>query len=128
MLPANLKSVQWGATIALNTMRAFSAGLVWAVVTLFSGGPGWWLLPFLLAAGYVLMLPGYFLACKIAAVFIGDYAQIGIGLLTLIIALGIAVGDPGVYFLRKSKPHWVPVETFKPINVAMVLYVMHPGS
>jgi hypothetical protein len=42
-------SVQWGRTIALNTLRALSAGLVWAVVVLFASGgsaqSGWWFIP-----------------------------------------------------------------------------------
>lgn len=123
-------SVQWGRTSALNTLRSFAAGLAWAVVVLISSGgsaaSGWWFIPVVLPAGYVMFLPIYFLTCKIMTAFSGDIGQLGVNLMTFLLALAVAVGDPLVYFLHRAKPYLVPTHTRKPINVTTVLYVTDP--
>lgn len=126
----DFRSVQWGRTIMLNTMRAFSAGLVWGVFALFSTGSFASLvgIPIIMAAGYVMFLPFYFLTCKIMNAVAGDFGQMGVNILTIILALAISVGDPAIYFLHREKPHLVPLEVYKPFNVTMVLYVMDPAS
>jgi hypothetical protein len=58
--------------------------------------------------------------------FAGDIGQLGVNLMTFLLALAIAVGDPGIYFLHRNKPHLVPTHTFKPINLTLVLFVVDP--
>jgi hypothetical protein len=130
----NFKAVQWGPTLALHLLRAFSAGIVWAIVVLLanggsSGGPTWWTLPLLLPSAYLFSLPIYLLAVKIFSAFMGDgIGQLSVAVVTLLFALGIAVGDPLVYILHKTKPAFVPTEKFNFVNFALVLFVLDPAK
>jgi len=61
----DFRKVQWGATIHLNVLRAFAAGVVWAVILLLVSGTGsqtpdgtpWWAIPFIAGLGYVFFVP-----------------------------------------------------------------------
>lgn len=128
------KSVQWGPTIRLNSLRATAAGAVWAIIMLVTAGPGagassgtpWWSLPIILGLGYMISLPMFFLAAKIMTTFAGEAGELGVRFGTFVCGLAIALGDPLIYLLHRRQPSWVPVETFRPFNATMVIFVMNP--
>jgi hypothetical protein len=123
-----------GPTLALHLLRAFSAGLVWAIVMLFAnggspGGPTWWMMPFVLPFAYLFAVPIYFLAVKFFTAFAGDgLGQLCVAVVTIPFAVGIAVGDPLVYILHKTKPSFVPTEKFNLINFVLILFVLDPAK
>jgi hypothetical protein len=129
----NFKAVQWKPTLILHALRAFCAGLVWAIVLLFAGGtagggPSWWSMPVMFPLAYILAFPFYLLVAKMFLAFMGDgLGQLAVGLVMLIFAVGIAVGDPLVYLLHKKRPDLVPTETFRLVNLVAVLFVLDPA-
>jgi hypothetical protein len=123
------RSIDWTSTIKLNVMRAFSAGLIWGVVSLTVGnGPmfGALLMPVVFAVGYVGAIPLFYIGAKIMSAVAGDIGMLGVRLATIFFALGIAAGDPLVYFLFKKRPDLMPVQVFKPFNFTMTLFVVNP--
>lgn len=128
-----LARVRWAATIKLNFLRAFSAGMVWAVAILVAPHGGATIaelctIPLIASVGYVGVLPIFFLSAKVMKTFAGDAGEFGVRLLTLACGIAIAVGDPLVYLLHQKRPAWVPVDRFRPLNVTMVVYVMGPAE
>ena len=139
----DFKKVQWGRTLWLNLLRAFAAGVVWAIVVLVasfynsatSAGMPWYALPFILPIAYLFFLPVYLISAKIftaiIAAFVSDFqnlADLFISLVTIVFGLAIAVGDPLVFALHRTKPRLVPTERFNFVNVALVLYVLDPAK
>lgn len=125
----NFKAVQWPQTLKLHVLRAFCAGLVWAVVVLFAGGPQWWSAPIVVPAMYVIGFPFYLLGAKLFLTFMGDgLGQLTVGLVMLGFAIGIAVGDPLVYFIGRKWPDMVPTQKFRLLNFATVLFVLDPAK
>lgn len=127
----DLKTVDWKATMQLHLLRSAGAGLVWSVVFLLAAGngpdaPPWWAMPFALPVIYFIGLPFYLLVARVASGF-GDMGRAFAGFITLVLAIGIFVGDPLVYFLHKKRPDLVPVERFRPLNFVSVLFVQ-PAS
>ncbi len=119
----NLKAVQWKPTLQVHLVRSVGAGLVWMVFMLFiDRASPWWTMPLALPFVYFLGLPFYLMIAKVAAAF-GDTGKAFAGFITLALALGIVVGDPLVYILHKQRPDLVPVERFRLVNFAIVLFV-----
>ena len=130
----DFKKVQWGRTLWLNLLRAFAAGVVWAIVMLIASfsnppsadAPPWYALPFILPIGYLFVLPMFLITAKIFVAFTGDIGELGVGLATILFGLALAVGDPLVFTLHRLKPALVPTEKFNFLNFALVLYVLDP--
>jgi hypothetical protein len=129
----DFKKVQWGRTLALNMMRAFAAGIVWGIVMLMTGNgsgspdsPRWFLMPFFLPAAYLGILPIFLITSKIITSTLGQLGEMGVGMMTLLLGLGLAVGDPIVYLVHKLKPSLVPTEKFSFINIVLILFVLDP--
>jgi len=131
----DIKKVQWGRTICLNMMRALAAGIVWGIVLLVTGNgsggadaPQWFMLPIMLPLGYLFIVPMFLIIGKIMTAILGQLGEIGVGMMTLLMGLGLAVGDPLVYLLYKLKPALVPTEKFNILNFALILFVLDPNK
>lgn len=133
----DFKRIQWGRTIWLNLLRAFAAGIVFAIIAFFAELKHLSLanslqclaLPFGMAIGYLVFAPIFLIISKIVtAVFPGTWGEGVVGLCMIFFGLSLAFGDPLVYFLHKSKPHLVPTETFKFFNLVFVMFVLDPGN
>lgn len=119
----DFKNVQWKPTLQLHLIRSVAAGLVWLVIFLFADRTApWWGMPVILPFIYFLGLPIYLGIAKIAAAF-GDMGKAFGGFIILVLAIGILVGDPLVYVLHQKRPDLVPVERFKFVNFATILFV-----
>jgi len=126
----NFKAVQWGPTAQVHGIRAFAAGLVWAVILLLNGGSGspWWAMPLAFPFVYLFGLPIYLSMAKVVAVFAGEeMGKTIVGLLTIVFLVGIVVGDPLVHMLHQKRPDLVPVEKFNIVNFVLVMFVYDPA-
>ena len=132
--PDDFGKVQWGTTARLNVFRAFVAGVVWAVIVLIAslGGPArvgtmpWGAIPFVAALGYIGLAILFVTAARIIAGIAGKTGMLGVSAVTFLFGLAIAVGDPLVFMLRRTRPSLVPVARFRPFNAALVLFVLEP--
>lgn len=123
----DLRQVKWPPTLQLHLIRALAAGVVWALLTLLMVGgqpdaPTWWAMPLIFPLVYFIGLPVYLAIAKVSALF-GDMGKAFGGFIVLALALGIVVGDPLVYLLHQQRPDLVPVERFRLVNFATVLFV-----
>lgn len=122
----DFKRIDLGQTLLVGFERSLAAGLVWFVVALFvpelqSDAWGFLLWPlsyfvFILPVGVVLSL-----LSKLPGI-----AGMVFGLWYLLWALLIVVGDPLVFIVHKIKPKLVPVEEFRFLNFACVIFVLKP--
>ncbi len=130
----DFKKVRWGSTLWLNLLRAFFAGIVWAIVMLISSFnkpsnpqlPTWYTLPLFLPLMYIFGLPLFLMVAKILSKIVGD--KIGENLGKLLFSLGIVAGDPFVFILHKIKPEFVPVEKFNFMNFNPFIFVLDPAK
>jgi hypothetical protein len=128
--------VQWGKTLWLNLLRAFCAGIVWGLVMLIASfsnppsgdAPPWYALPFIFPLGFLFTLPMFLIAAKIFLAAMGDSGEFAVNLVTILLGLGLAAGDPFVFALHRIKPTLVPTEKFNFLNFALVLYVLDPAK
>jgi hypothetical protein len=130
----NFKDIAWGQTILLHLMRSVCAAVVWTIVAFACGAKAEaFQILIMVPAGYLLGVPIIFGMLKIVAgifsiVGLGEFANLGYGLFSLIGALGIMVGDPLLFALNKIKPGLLPVEKFGFLNFCMILFVMKHGA
>lgn len=131
------KKVQWGQTLWLNLLRAFSAGLVVTTIILISGGNtgpnGSPLLaiPFLAPLMYLVALPIFLFAIFFLTKFVdalggGFASKAALFCTTAFPVLVLIVGDPLVFALHKLKPALVPTERFNFMNFTLCLWVLDP--
>ncbi len=104
----DFRSIDWGATLKHNLLRAVCAGMVWAGIGLFTGPPHFvdppLLLPLIFPLGFLCVLLPLGLICAFLAKFIPF-----IGLLSVVIAILVVVGDPIVCILSLIVPGLVPM-------------------
>jgi hypothetical protein len=128
----DFKKVQWGRTLWLNLLRAFSAGFVIAIVVLISGGntgpngPPLFTIPFLAPLVYLIALPAYLIATKIFTAFAGNSGGVGVFIVSVMFGLVLAAGDPLIFALYKIQPTLVPTEKFNFMNFTLCLWVLDP--
>jgi hypothetical protein len=128
-LRTDFKKVQWVRTLWLNLLRAFAAGLVVTIIVLISGGntgpsgPPLFAMPFLAPLMYLLVLPAYLVAAKIMTNLGGG---VGVLIVSVILGLVLAAGDPLVFALHKLQPTLVPTEKFHFMNFTLCLWVLDP--
>lgn len=128
----NFRDIAWGPTLLLQLMRSVSAGIVWTAILLAAGNGGEaFQAIFMVPLYYLLGVPFILLIFKavspiFSAVGLGWGADLAYGLLTLLLALGIMVGDPLLFALKHIKPGILPVEKFKFFNFCMIFFVMKP--
>lgn len=117
----HISDVMWKETLWHNALRATGAGVMWALITIFTGMEGN-PLAFLLAmpAGYfVFLLPVGMLAYALSSIpFVGLFATF--------ISFMVAVGDPLVYVLNKIESGWVPVDHPSFFSLELITFVTTP--
>ena len=129
----NFKAIQWGPTLGLHLMRAFSAGLVWTIVLLASGskGPDGQSAIFtglVIIPACIFGLPPFLMmGFKFMSFFVGGLEWM-FGLYSLVAALGVTVGDPILFLLNKVKVGILPVEKFNFFNFSVMLFVLDPNK
>jgi hypothetical protein len=130
----SFKDIAWGPTVLLHLMRSVCAAVVWTIVAFACGAKAEALqILIMVPLQYLISVPVILGLCKVVAgifnaVGLGEFANLGYGLVSLIGALGIMVGDPILFALNKIKPGLLPVEKFGFLNFCMVLFVMKPGA
>jgi hypothetical protein len=124
------RAVDWGDTLKLHLTRCVAAAVIWSIVSLFAGSsisPGTVLIG--LPVFYAFMVPVYLVVTKIITGFMGeDIGGLVMGVMTLIFIIGIAVGDPLLYALRRRWPHLTPVERFGFVNFTVFMFVLDPAK
>lgn len=122
MSNTSLDSVQWGATLLLNFLRSVAAGIVWFVIRLFmhdSFGE----------AASMLLLPALYFAILLPlgllAIFLTNVGVPYIGLVSLVAAVAIVVGDPILFLISLIKPNFLPVRNYSPINFKLIMLVTY---
>ena len=113
----------WKETFRYNGLRAFGAGIVWAVYASIDGtapvSP--LLLPIGMPLGYFMMLlpMGLILSWLSSFFFLAGWVAAFIGLM-------VAVGDPFVFVLSKVRPDIVPVERPSFFSLRIIHFVLSP--
>jgi hypothetical protein len=133
-LGRDFNKVNWAATLQLNMMRTFFAGIIWAIVLAFSGSKGEvpiFAVPFIAPIAYICILP--FLMATIRIIdampfLIGGrfIADIVIIIFPFAIVAAIALGDPFVFALQKFQPRLVPMQAFQVVNFVWCIFVLDP--
>ena len=133
----DLNKVEWGKTIVLNMMRAFSAGIVSTIFILISGtkmGAGSLppiTIPFIAPIAYICILPFFTIVLtiieKVPIIVGGGFiAKIVNIILPLSVSILMSLGDPLIYLLHQVKPEFVPIKKFNFINFEWCLFVLDP--
>lgn len=123
---SDIKRVIWGATFKLAIARGLSAGIVFSIIFPFSGAAS------SIAEGLlgVLVIPivwgtvGVPLAMLLH--FIGMLLPVAGGWVQFCGALLVAVGDPLVYLLNRSKPHLLNIDNFSFFNLQPMIFILQP--
>ncbi len=120
----DFRSIAWGGTLKHSLLRAFCAGLVWAIAGKALQGPRWdiatvLLVPVIFPVFYlVILLPLGILAAKLSA------AVPFVGWIAIIAAVLIVVGDPLVCILSLFAPKLVPMNKPGFFNFAIVIWLL----
>ncbi len=118
----DFKSIEWKATIQVNLIRGFFAGIIWSLFmySFAQMGP--------MAFIYVIIWPLF--AWVVIFPFIrivGWLSDLGvpfIGLMSLFLAFMMAVGDPFTFMLHKYRPDLVPIEQYKFFDLSAIIFVV----
>jgi hypothetical protein len=130
---STLTETHWMGTLHLNLVRVLSATVTLAILYLLGrltgilSGPGWAHLSIL----NVIVLPAGLLMVGLAGILVFRFAgSMGVpfmdacaGLMSLVMIVFVAVGDPLIWIVRKYYPAIVPVEQFGIINPHAVMMV-----
>lgn len=120
-----MRDTLWGPTLIVNLVRAACAGVVWAIIMLFSGQPD---APF----AQMLLLPvGYLIVLLPMSLISTGLSKLGfpfIGWFPVVLSLILLPGDPPTYFIHKLAPQVVPVERYSFLNFTTVILVKHPNA
>jgi hypothetical protein len=129
----DFRSIDWGATIKHNLLRAFCAGIVWAVVGFIAGGnqpkiPG---RPAEFDTGFLLGMPllfpvMYLIILLPMGVICGKLASVipFVGWITFLFAILIVVGDPLVCIFSLFAPGLVPMHKPGFLMFTLIVYLI----
>lgn len=118
-----MKNTQWMPTLIVNLVRAACAGIVWAVLMLFSKTTDAPIVQMLLLPmGYLLVL----LPMSLISTGLSKLGVPFVGWFPVMLSLILLPGDPPTYFLHKFKPQFVPVEKYNFLNFTTVILVKDP--
>jgi hypothetical protein len=124
----DFRSVNWGATVGYNLMRASAAGVVWGTIifciSFNDRKPAWPMLaaPLFMPIAYLcFFLPlGFFFGALSSIV---PFA----GLFSIFFAIeAVTVGDPLISILHAIAPRFVPVQRPSFLSLALIYYVLKP--
>jgi hypothetical protein len=130
----DFNKVNWAATLQLNIMRAFFAGIIWAIVLAFSSLKSEMnilTVPFIAPIAYICILPFIMATLRIVnpmpLLFAGRLiADIVLFVFSLTVGIAIALGDPLVFALQKFQPRLVPAKVSQVINFAWCIFILNP--
>jgi hypothetical protein len=114
----SLSEVAWKETAILNVARSIAASIVWFLVILLVSNT------FALA---LLTFPiQYLLFFAPIGIFCSYVSRIFpfVGLITLVLAISIVVGDPVICLITSLKPGLLPVDNYPPFNFVLIMYVL----
>ncbi len=124
----DIKKVDWGSTLKYNLMRAVSAGIVWGFLMIITD-PGKNALPALFAPIFFPIL--YLLFSVIGAICAllltwspFPFAELVAGLLMILCAFIVAVGDPLIYLIQKRKPEFVPIDQPRLCDFHLIVFIL----
>ncbi len=121
----DFRSIAWGATLKHNLLRAFFAGIVWAIIILITDGPAKadkgfiFGLPFILPVAYFM----FFLPLGLVAARLSSQIPF-VGWFALIAAVLIVVGDPLVCILSLIAPRLVPMDKPGLFSFALIIWLL----
>ncbi len=128
-----LTDTHWIETFYLNGVRVLSATITLVVLFLIGrltgvlSGSQWSNMPFvnilLMPAALLVIGLGVILAFRVAGSMGVPMMEGPAGLMSLIMIVFIAVGDPLIWIVRKYYPRIVPVRSFNIINPRAVILV-----
>jgi hypothetical protein len=130
--------VDWGATLKLALVRGLASALVLVIIGFMIGGfagPGGGAggaFRFLLFWTFGASIGGIFYIWMLRAISATVGQAVGIvvtvcTLMQLIVVLMVAAGDPLVYLLNRSLPHFLQLADFKLFNLVAVIFVRRPA-
>lgn len=124
----DFKSIDWGATLWFNLMRAAGGGIVFAILGLLmeeyrrNTGVGTILaFPLIIPIGYLF----FFLPMGMVCAFLAKFFPY-VGILVFMLSLFVAAGDPLVWILSLVAPQAVPVAKPGFVNFALIMWVLKP--
>jgi hypothetical protein len=129
-----LADTHWGATFHLNVARAVSATLTLMILypigrlTGFVSPETSFLSVFVIPLGLLLFGLAGILTFRLAGSLGVPFMQQCEGLLSLIMILFIAIGDPLIWVVRKYYPNLIPVNEFSIVNPRAVILVQKDRS
>lgn len=112
------KSIDWKASFQVNFLRTISSGLVLMLILVITGswkeiGYAAFFLPLLMPLLFLILIP--------ISLFFTYVLHLGIA--NVFISILFILGDPLIFILKKLVPQAVPVEKYRFINFAVLLYV-----
>ena len=126
------KRIIWPATIKLNFIRAAISGVVWAIFSVVMamseshGGGGGQIFGTMLLM--IIVWPFSYLIGGIPIGLICSWlSERGvpfIGWFAFILAIGVVVADPFMYFIHRKNRELVPVENYGIFNFRLVIFVL----
>jgi len=114
----NFNEVAWKETAILNLSRSVAAGIMWFLICWvgFNVASFVWLF---FPVQYLLVLAPIGVLCSYLARVIPF-----VGLITLVLAVLIVVGDPIIFAITQLKPGLLPVGNYSPFNFVLVIYLL----
>lgn len=126
----DFRSILWGPTLRLNLMRAVAAGVVVAVIVCITGGPNKadvssrLVMAMVMPLAYPIVYLVFMLPFGLLSLLLASLGVPFVGLISLVMSLYAAIGDPLMFVLSKLKPEWIPVDNFKFLNFVMIMFVL----
>jgi len=133
-LSRDFKNLLWGQTFWLNILRAFCAGIVWAIVAFVMllkdpdrfNGPNPLIFPLLAVVMYPFFLVIFLIFGKVVTLITGGAGELAAAIMMFMAGLAVAVGDPLVFMLHRIKPALVPLEKYPFLCPAFFIAVLKP--
>lgn len=117
----DITKVLWKETFIVNLLRSAFAGVIWAVVLLFTENAADSLSMLAFPLAYFLV----FVPIGLVAAWFARDGSAYAGLVVAVIAFFVAVGDPFVYFIRLKMPSIVPIKKgFNFFNFRILIFVL----
>ena len=127
----DFRSVNWGATLGINSMRAFFGGFLFALLLISLGDHSVGLAPIIFVIAYLfvyvpLALFLGFLGRLFSWITIPVLDRPITDVLALMLIPGfmlVLMGDPIMFFLQKLRPHLFPVTRYGFLHFNLILFV-----
>jgi hypothetical protein len=119
----DFRRIDWPATLRLNLLRAVFAGLFWALLQLIAGQASA-LVALVMVAAFPIGYAGFMLPFGLVAAWLASVGVPFAAWITGVFAVIVAVGDPLVWVLHRSRPSWVPADRPAFMSLRLVIFVM----